>query len=104
LPTVVAQKLPAWLPPSRLLGGFYVVSALGEGAGGSVFMARRAEEREDENADVFALKVPEYNGDVSHLLSEADFLKMFREEAGALLALPDDSPHIARFVTFDAGV
>jgi hypothetical protein len=104
LPTVVAQKLPAWLPPSRLLGGFYVVSALGEGAGGSVFMARRAEEREDDNADVFALKVPEYNGDVSHLLSEADFLKMFREEAGALLALPDDSPNIARFVTFDAGV
>ncbi len=104
LPSVVAQKLPAWLPPSRLLGGFYVVSALGEGAGGSVFMARRAEEREDENAEVFALKVPEYNGSVSHLLSEADFLKMFREEAGALLALPDESPHIARFVTFDAGV
>jgi serine/threonine protein kinase len=29
---------------------------------------------------------------------------MFREEAGALLALPEDSPNIARFVTFDAGV
>lgn len=104
LPTLAAQKLPAWLPPSRLLGGFYVISALGEGAGGSVFMAKRAEERDDDAADVFALKVPEYNGDVSHLLSEADFLKMFREEAGALLALPDDSPNIARFVTFDAGV
>ncbi|HEX6243790.1 MAG TPA: serine/threonine-protein kinase, partial [Polyangiales bacterium] len=104
LPALAAQKLPAWLPPSRLLGGFHVVSALGEGAGGSVFMAKRAEERDDESAEVFALKVPEYNGDVAHLLSEADFLKMFREEAGALLALPDDSPNIARFVTFDAGV
>lgn len=104
LPTAAAQKLPAWLPPSRLLGGFYVLSALGEGAGGSVFMARRAERRDDSSAEVFALKVPEYNGDMSHLLSEADFLKMFREEAGALLSLPDDSPNIARFVTFDAGI
>lgn len=104
LPSVVAHKLPGWLPTSRLLGGFYVVSALGEGAGGSVFMARRAEERDDEAAEVFALKVPEYNGDVAHLLSEADFLKMFREEAGALLSLPEDAPNIARFVTFDAGV
>jgi eukaryotic-like serine/threonine-protein kinase len=104
LPSVTAQKLPGWLPASRLLGGFYVVSALGEGAGGSVFMARRAEERDDEAAEVFALKVPEYNGHVAHLLSEGDFLKMFREEAGALLSLPEDSPNIARFVTFDAGV
>jgi hypothetical protein len=104
LPSVVAQKLPGWLPASRLLGGFYVVSALGEGAGGSVFMARRAEERDDESAEIFALKVPEYNGHVAHLLSEADFLKMFREEAGALLSLPEDAPNIARFVTFDAGV
>jgi hypothetical protein len=104
LPSVVAHKLPGWLPASRLLGGFYVVSALGEGGGGSVFMARRAEERDDEKAEVLALKVPEYNGHVAHLLSEADFLKMFREEAGALLSLPEDSPNIARFVTFDAGV
>lgn len=104
LPDLAVQKLPAWLPASRLLGGFYVLSALGEGAGGSVFMARRAEERDTDTAETFALKVPEYNGDVSHLLSEADFLKMFREEAGALLALPEDAPNIARFVTFDAGV
>jgi hypothetical protein len=104
IPSIAPQKLPHWLPPSRLLGGFFVFHTLGEGGGGSVFAARRAEERHDEQAEVFALKVPEYNGHVAHLLSEPEFLRMFREEAGALLALPDDHPHLARFVTFDAGV
>ncbi|HEX2676076.1 MAG TPA: protein kinase, partial [Polyangiales bacterium] len=98
------RGLPAWLPPNRMLGGFYVLHAIGEGGVGSVFVARRGEERDDNDAEVFALKVPEYNGDVSHMLSEADFLKMFREEAGALLALPDNEENLARFVTFDAGV
>jgi hypothetical protein len=98
------RGLPAWLPPNRMLGGFYVLHALGEGGVGSVFVARRAEERDDPRAEVFALKVPEYDGDVSHVLSESDFLRMFREEAGALLALPDDEENLARFVTFDAGV
>jgi hypothetical protein len=103
-PGTEERGLPAWLPPNRVLGGFYVLHALGEGGVGSVFVARRYEERQDEQAEVFALKVPEYDGDVAHVLSEADFLKMFREEAGALLALPDNEPNLARFVTFDAGV
>jgi eukaryotic-like serine/threonine-protein kinase len=103
-PSATVQKLPMWLPATRLLGGFYVFHTLGEGGGGSVFAARRAEERSDEHAEVFALKVPEYNGQVAQLLSETEFLRMFREEAGALLALPDDHPNLARFVTFDAGV
>jgi serine/threonine protein kinase len=98
------RGLPAWLPPNRMLGGFYVLHALGEGGVGSVFVARRAEERDDPDAEVFALKVPEYDGDVAHVLSESDFLRMFREEAGALLALPDNAENLARFVTFDAGV
>jgi hypothetical protein len=104
IPSIAPHKLPNWLPPSRLLGGFFVFHTLGEGGGGSVFAARRAEDRHDEQAEVFALKVPEYNGHVAHLLSEPEFLRMFREEAGALLALPDDHPNLARFVTFDAGV
>lgn len=103
-PGIEERGLPTWLPPNRMLGGFYVLHALGEGGVGSVFVARRAEERDDPRAKVFALKVPEYDGDVAHVLSEADFLKMFREEAGALLALPDDQENLARFVTFDAGV
>jgi serine/threonine protein kinase len=69
-----------------------------------VFVARLAEERDDPEATVFALKVPEYNASVANVLSESDFLAMFREEAGALLALPSDEPHLAAFVTFDAGV
>src|SRR5690606_15847145 len=68
----------------------------------SVFAAKRAEERHDPEAEHFALKVPEYNTTVARTMSEAEFLKLFREEAGALLAIPEH-PNIARFVTFDAG-
>lgn len=94
--------LPAWMPPSRTIGGFYVLRPLGSGAGGSVFVARRSEERHDEKAPKFALKVPEYRGSAAHTLSEKEFLQLFREEAGALLAVP---PHenLAKLVTFDAG-
>ncbi len=94
--------LPPWLPPSRTLGGFYVLRALGAGAVGSVFVARRAEEKKDESAPRFALKVPEYTGAAARTLSEEEFLRMFREEAGALLAVPEH-PNLARLVTFDAG-
>jgi hypothetical protein len=94
--------LPAWAPPSRILGGFYLVRAVGSGTVGSVFIARRAEERQDASASLFALKVPDYSAAAARTLSEGEFLKMFREEAGALLALPEHQ-NIARFVTFDAG-
>jgi eukaryotic-like serine/threonine-protein kinase len=100
----VERRLPAWMPLSRMLGGFYVLQPIGEGAAGSVFVARRAEQRNDETGETFALKVPEYDGSVSQVLSEADFLRLFREEASALLALPEGEPNLARFVTFDAGV
>ncbi|MDB4976963.1 MAG: serine/threonine protein kinase [Myxococcaceae bacterium] len=98
------QRLPEWMPLSRMLGGFYVLHPIGEGSSGSVFVARRAEQRNDPLAESFALKMPEYDGTVSQVLSEADFLRLFREEASALLALPESEPNLARFVTFDAGV
>jgi hypothetical protein len=94
--------LPAWAPPSRIVGGFYLVRTVGTGTVGSVFVARRAEDRQDETAASFALKVPDYSAAAARTLSEDEFLKMFRDEAGALLALPEH-PNIARFVTFDAG-
>jgi hypothetical protein len=94
--------LPPWLPPSRTLGGFYVLRPIGTGAGGSVFVARRAEERHEESAENFALKVPAYTGAAAHTLSEEEFLRLFREEAGALLTLPGHK-NLAGFVTFDAG-
>ncbi len=93
--------LPAWMPPSRVLGGFYVLHVLGSGAVGSVFAACRAERRRDPHAERFALKVPEYDAATARTLSEAQFLELFREEAGALLALPRH-PNLPRFVTFDA--
>ncbi|MFW5924666.1 MAG: serine/threonine-protein kinase [Myxococcota bacterium] len=94
--------LPPWMPPSRTLGGFYVLRPLDSGSGGSVFVARRVQERDDPRAERFALKVPEYDGTAAHTLSEEEFLRMFREEASALLTLPPH-PNLARFVTFDAG-
>jgi hypothetical protein len=98
----VAEALPAWLPAPRTIGGFYVLRALGAGAGGSVFVVTRLEDKGDPAAGKLALKVPEYSASAARSLSEAEFLKMFREEAGALIALPHH-PNLARFVTFDAG-
>jgi serine/threonine protein kinase len=98
----VDAPLPAWAPPSRIVGGFYLVRTVGTGAVGSVFVARRVEERQDPSAPLFALKVPDYSAAAARTLSEDEFLRLFREEAGALLALPEH-PNIARFVTFDAG-
>ncbi|HEV3032747.1 MAG TPA: protein kinase, partial [Polyangia bacterium] len=100
-PSTPRLRLPAWLPPSRLLGGFYVQRPLSNGAAGSVFVAQRAHERHDEGAETYALKVPSYNGQNSRTLTEQEFLHLFREEAGALLTLAPH-PNLAGFVTFDA--
>lgn len=97
-----AEALPDWLSPRRTIGGFYVVRSLSTGAAGSVFVATRVEDKGDEGAERFALKVPEYSATAARSLSEAEFLKLFRQEASALLALPQHE-NLARFVTFDAG-
>jgi hypothetical protein len=101
-PSRVLDPLPSWLPPRRSIGGFHVARSLSAGALGSVFVAMRADEKDDPDAEKFALKVPEYSASAARQLSEAEFMKMFREEAGALIALPHH-PNLARFVTFDAG-
>lgn len=94
-------EVPDWLLPRRTIGGFYVVRALGSGGVSSVFVARRLEERDRQDADLYALKVPIYDPTTARSLSEQEFMQMFREEAGALLALPQHD-NLARFVTFDA--
>jgi hypothetical protein len=96
-----APALPPWLPAKRVLGGFYVLSPLGGGGAGSVFVVVRSDERDEPGAERFALKVPHYDAAAARSISEAEFLKMFREEAGALLALPEHD-NLARFITFDA--
>jgi serine/threonine protein kinase len=63
-------------------------------------MARRIEDRATEGSEHFALKVPDYDGNAARTLSEVQFLQLFREEATALLGLPQH-PNLARFVTFD---
>ncbi len=97
----VEGRLPAWLPSRRTLGGFYIHRQLGGGAAGTVFVVTRIEERHDNRAERYALKVPDYDATAARSLSETDFLKLFREEAGALLAIPEHQ-NLARFVTFDA--
>jgi hypothetical protein len=92
--------LPSWLPPRRTLGGFHVARSLGAGAQGTVFLVRRIEDRHDATSERFALKVPDFSATAARSLSEGEFLKLFREEASALLALPVH-PNLARFVTFD---
>ncbi|MDX2052050.1 MAG: serine/threonine-protein kinase [Polyangiaceae bacterium] len=92
--------LPDWLLPRRTIGAFYVVRALGSGGVSSVFVARRFEERHNRKAEAFALKVPHYDPTTARSLSEQQFFQMFRDEAGALLSLPQN-PNLARFVTFD---
>jgi hypothetical protein len=98
----VAEQLPPWLPARRTIGGFYVHRALGVGGTASVFIVTRAEDKGEPNADRFALKVPDYNATAARSLSQDEFLKMFREEASALIMLPNHA-NLARFVTFDMG-
>ncbi|MGC4088589.1 MAG: serine/threonine-protein kinase [Polyangiaceae bacterium] len=95
-------QLPDWLLPHRTIGAFYVVRPLGSGGASSVFLARRSEERNNPKVEGVALKVPDYDPTTARSLSEQEFLQLFREEAGALLSLPEH-PNLARFVTFDAG-
>jgi hypothetical protein len=102
VPTTDAM-LPGWVPLSRLLGSFYVVRPVGRGAAGSVLLAVRSDERSRADRELVALKVPDYSGDAARNLSEQEFERLFREEAGALLALPSHG-NLARFITFDASV
>lgn len=94
--------LPLWVPPRRILGGFYIHRQIGGGALGTVFVVTRAEDRNNPRAERFALKVPDYDATAARSVSEAEFMRMFRLEAGALLSVPEHK-NVARFVTFDAG-
>lgn len=96
------EQLPGWLPPRRIVGGFYVQRALGQGGIASVFVVTRAEDRTESDAERFALKVPDYNATAARSVSHEDFMRLFREEASALIMLPNHA-NLARFVTFDVG-
>ncbi len=100
IPMSLAEQLPAWLPARRTIGGFYVVRSLGVGGTASVFVVNRVEDRHERNAERFALKVPDYNATAARSVSEEAFFKLFREEASALIMLPNHA-NLARFVTFD---
>lgn len=94
------EQLPAWLPARRTIGGFYIVRSLGVGGTASVFVVNRVEDRHEDGAERFALKVPDYNATAARSVSQEEFFKLFREEASALIMLPNHV-NLARFVTFD---
>lgn len=96
----LSEALPAWLPARRTLGAFYVQRPLGLGGTASVFVVNRIEDRHDAQAERFALKVPDYNETAARSLSQEEFFRLFRDEASALLTLPNHA-NLARFVTFD---
>jgi serine/threonine protein kinase len=98
----MTEALPTWLPARRTLGGFYVIRPLASGGGGSVLVAVRIEDKGEDNAEHFALKVPSYDASAARTVSEQEFFQMFRAEASALLTIPSH-PNLARFVTFDTG-
>ena len=100
VPLAVGDQLPAWLPARRTIGGFYVVRSLGVGGTASVFVVNRVEDRHETGAERFALKVPDYNATAARSVSQDEFFKLFREEASALIMLPNHV-NLARFVTFD---
>ena len=100
VPMSVSDQLPAWLPARRTIGGFYVVRSLGVGGTASVFVVNRVEDRHETGAERFALKVPDYNATAARSLSQEEFFTLFREEASALIMLPNHV-NLARFVTFD---
>jgi hypothetical protein len=100
IPMSIADQLPAWLPARRTIGGFYIVRSLGVGGTASVFVVNRVEDRHEQGAERFALKVPDYNATAARSVSQDEFFKLFREEASALIMLPNHV-NLARFVTFD---
>jgi serine/threonine protein kinase len=83
-----------------VIGAFYVLRSLSSGGQGSVFVVCRTEDRREQTAERFALKVPDFSANAARHLSETQFFQLFRAEASALMALPHH-PNLARFVTFD---
>ena len=88
--TTEACPLPAWVPPSRRLGGFFVTRSLGTGLASSVFLVKRTEQRADRSAKELALKVARYDGRRARVLNQAEFEAAFARELPALLSIP---PH-----------
>ncbi len=98
--TAEACPLPAWLPASRRLAGFFVVRPLGAGLASSVFLVKRSEERADRAAPGLVLKVPRYDASAARVLSEAAFEEAFARELPGLLSLPPDE-HLASVVSVE---
>jgi eukaryotic-like serine/threonine-protein kinase len=95
-----ACALPAWVPDDRLLGGFYLERAIGDGATADVLVATRASDAEAANAPRYALKVPDGAAFARQGVSSTAATQMFRAELSTLMALPEH-PNLPRLAAFD---
>ncbi|MBL4636626.1 MAG: serine/threonine protein kinase [Kofleriaceae bacterium] len=90
------------VPAQTTVSGYCILSNIGTGGAGSVYLVCREEHKTDEVRPLYALKRPRYSGEHSQVLSEKEFIDMFRREAETLLTLPKHR-NLAAFVTFDLG-
>jgi serine/threonine protein kinase len=94
------REMPAWVPESRVLGGFRLVRPMASGGLGSLFLATRLEDEHDALAPSVVLKVPHDPGALVASIPEEELLAQFRAEASALAAIPIH-PNLARILAFD---
>ncbi len=94
------RDMPAWVPESRVLGGFRLVRPMASGGLGSLFLATRLEDEHDALAPSVVLKVPHDPGALAASVPEEELLAQFRAEASALAAIPIH-PNLAKILAFD---
>lgn len=99
-PPPTSHEMPAWVPESRILGGFRLVRPMASGGLGSIYRAQRVEDEGDPMAPEVVVKVPNEPSALAVHVPEEELLAAFRAEASALAAIPLH-PHIARILAFD---
>jgi serine/threonine protein kinase len=99
-PPPTSHEMPAWVPASRVLGGFRLVRPMASGGLGSLFRAQRLEDESDPLAPEVVVKVPHDPSALAAHVPEEELLAAFRAEASALAAIPLH-PNLARILAFD---
>lgn len=99
-PPPPSHDMPAWVPDSRVLGGFRLLRPMASGGLGSLFRAQRVEDEGDPMAPEVVVKVPHDPSALAAHVPEEELLAAFRAEASALAAIPLH-PNIARILAFD---
>jgi hypothetical protein len=95
------RPLPSWIPADRVVGDYFVLAALGSGSAGDVLVVTPVERATQPGRPLFALKAPDFEAIADAGIDEEQASRQFRQEAAALLALPDH-PNLARLISYDS--